>query len=267
MTYCVALKLDRGLLFMSDTRTNAGLDNISTYRKMFTWSDPGQSVVTILTAGNLATTQAVVSLIDERMKAPGDRSPSILGQPSMFQVARIVGETLRDVIAEQVGSNSIDGKASYKASIIVGGQVGDSEPRLFLVYPEGNFIEARRDNPYFQIGEMKYGRPILVRAYDNAMSFEDAIKLLMVSFDSTIKANLSVGLPLDLQVIERDTLAKGYERRIMADDADFQSISLGWGEALRKAFHSLPDVTMDPVQDPTHRKDAPLVPTDKSATG
>ncbi len=243
MTYCVALRLDRGLVFMSDTRTNAGLDNISTYTKMFTWEDQGDSVITMMTAGNLATTQSVVSLIDERMKAPGDRSPSILGLPSMFQVARLVGATLREVIQShaQTGQRA---DATFNASIIVGGQVKGSEPRLFLVYPEGNFIEAGTDTPFLQIGETKYGRPILVRAFDPAMSFEAAVKLLMVSFDSTIKANLSVGLPLDLQLYEAGSLRRGLSRRIAADDPYFQTISTGWGEALKRAFDSLPDIVL-----------------------
>ena len=243
MTYCVALMLKRGLVFMSDTRTNAGLDNISTYRKMFTWSDDGESCITILTAGNLATTQSLVSLIDERMKAPSDRSPSILGLPSMFQVARLVGNTLREVIERQsqTGDRADSG---FNATVIVGGQVKGSEPRLFLVYPEGNFIEAGDDTPFFQSGETKYGRPILVRAFDPEMSFEAAVKLLLVSFDSTIKANLSVGLPLDLQLYPAGSLTRGLHRRITRDDAYFQTISAGWGNALKRAFDSLPDVTL-----------------------
>ena len=243
MTYCVALRIDRGLVFMSDTRTNAGLDNISTYRKMFSWEDPGESFVTIMTAGNLATTQSVVSLIEERMKAPGDRNPSILGLPSMFQVARLIGTTLKEVIAEHKRTG-MEASNTFNASVIVGGQTKGSEPRLFLVYPEGNFVEAGPDTPFFQIGEMKYGRPILVRAFDPAMSFEAAAKLLFVSFDSTIKANLSVGLPLDLQIYETGSLKKGVERRVEADDTDFQTISQGWGDALKMAFDSLPDVIL-----------------------
>ena len=243
MTYCVALMLKRGLVFMSDTRTNAGLDNISTYRKMFTWSDDGGSCITILTAGNLATTQSLVSLIDERTKAPSERSPSILGLPSMFQVARFVGATLRDVIDRQAQTGA-RADSAFNATIIVGGQVKGSEPRLFLVYPEGNFIEAGDDTPFFQTGETKYGRPILVRAFDPEMSFEAAVKLLLVSFDSTIKANLSVGLPLDLQLYETGSLTAGLHRRFDRDDAYFQAISAGWGNALKRAFDSLPDVTL-----------------------
>lgn len=240
MTYCVGLRLNRGLVFMSDTRTNAGVDDIATFRKMFSWSVPGERLITVMTAGNLATTQAAVSILDERSKAPADRSPSIFEAPSMFQVARLVGDTLREVIQGNARSGQAADSA-FNASIIIGGQIGESEPRLFLVYPEGNFIEASWETPYFQIGETKYGRPILVRAYDPDMSFEDAAKLLLVSFDSTIKANLSVGLPLDLQVYDKDSLKLGRERRIDQDDPYYQLISTGWGDALKTAFHSLPD--------------------------
>lgn len=243
MTYCVGMKLNRGLVFMSDTRTNAGVDNISTFRKMFTWADDGDTVITLMTAGNLATTQALISLIDERMKAPGERSPSILSLPSMFQVARFVGQTLREAISEHAATGQ-RADAAFNATVIVGGQVKGSEPRLFLIYPEGNFIEAGLDTPFLQIGETKYGRPILVRAFDPDMSFEAAIKLLLVSFDSTIKANLSVGLPLDLQLYETDSLVKGLTRRVNRDDPYFQTISLGWGDALKRAFDSLPDVVL-----------------------
>ncbi|MEM8687274.1 MAG: proteasome-type protease [Pseudomonadota bacterium] len=238
MTYCVGLRLNRGLVFMSDTMTNAGVDNVSRFKKMFTWASEGERVITIMTAGNLATTQAVASILDERTKAPEERKPSILELPSMFQVAQLVGETLRDVIAANEGhGQSAD---AFNASIIVGGQIGQSAPRLFLIYPEGNFIEASDDTPFFQIGETKYGRPILVRAYNAEMSFEEAVKLLMVSFDSTLKANLSVGLPFDLQTYDSDSLTVGHEMRIEEDDPYYQAISSTWGEALKQAFSSLP---------------------------
>lgn len=242
MTYCVALRLDRGLVFMSDTRTNAGVDNISVFRKMHSWAS-GDRFVTLLTAGNLATTQAVVSLLDERSKAAGERMATVLGEPSMFQVARLVGETLKEVIKSNA-QNGQKADSSFNATLILGGQIGEGAPRLFLIYPEGNFIEASDDTPFFQIGETKYGRPILVRAFDPAMSFEDAIKLLLVSFDSTIKANLSVGLPIDYQVYCNGTFRTAHEGRIQADDTYFQTISSGWGDALRTAFDSLPPFTM-----------------------
>ena len=241
--------MNRGLVFMSDTRTNAGVDNISVFRKMFTWTTEGERVITLLTAGNLATTQALVSLLDERAKAPAERNPTILGAPSMFQVARIVGETLREIISDASGGGQ-RADSTFSATVIVGGQIGDTEPRLFMVYPEGNFLEASNDTPFFQIGETKYGRPILIRAYDPAMSFEDAIKLLLVSFDSTIKANLSVGMPLDVQVYERDTLRVERQLRIGRDAPYFQTISRGWGEALKQAFLSLPNYEFPEMDGP-----------------
>ncbi|MGY3670880.1 peptidase (plasmid) [Marinovum sp. KMM 9989] len=239
MTYCVGLRLRRGLVFMSDTRTNAGVDNFSTTKKMFTWSMPGERVITIMTAGNLATTQALISLLEERSKTPSERSPTILELPTMFQVARLVGATLKEVIAESTGEGQV-ASAAFKASVIVGGQIKGGMPTLFLIYPEGNFIEVTEDAPFFQIGEAKYGKPILVRAYDPDLSFEETIKLLMVSFDSTIKANLSVGFPLDLQIYDKDSLQVGEQARIEAEDPYFQSISQSWGEALRSALSNLP---------------------------
>jgi len=243
MTYCVGLRLNKGLVFMSDTRTNAGVDNVSVFRKMFSWQVPGERVLMLMTAGNLATTQAVVSLLDERSKAPHDRNPSILETPSMFQTARQVGETLRETIQ----SNAMSGQtadSAFNATLILGGQIRGSEPRLFMIYPEGNFIEANGDTPFFQIGETKYGRPILVRAYRPEMSFAEAVKLLMVSFDSTIKANLTVGLPLDLQFYEEGSLVLGYQSRIAPNDPDYQRISNGWGEALTLALDSLPEIEL-----------------------
>ncbi|MBK6579521.1 MAG: proteasome-type protease [Sandaracinaceae bacterium] len=242
MTYCVGLRMKRGLVFMSDTRTNAGVDNISMFRKMFTWTTEGERVITLLTAGNLATTQALVSLLDERAKAPKreGREPTILEVPTMFQAAKLVGETLREIISDSSGGGQ-RADSTFSATVILGGQIKGSEPRLFMVYPEGNFLEASEDTPFFQIGETKYGRPILIRAYDPAMSFEAAIKLLLVSFDSTIKANLSVGMPLDVQVYERNALTVTRQLRVGRDAPYYQLISHGWGEALRQAFESLPE--------------------------
>lgn len=242
MTYCVGLRLNKGLVFMSDTRTNAGVDNVATFKKLHTWEVPGERVLMMMTAGNLATTQAIVSVLDERTKAPEERRPSILEMPSMFQVARLVGETVRD----EIRGHAMEGQeadAAFNATLILGGQIKGSPPRLFLIYPEGNFIEASGETPFFQIGETKYGRPILVRAYDPAMRFEDAVKLMLVSFDSTIKANLSVGLPLDIQVYENDAFRLGRTLRIDADNTYYQAISTGWGEALKQAFHLLPEFT------------------------
>jgi putative proteasome-type protease len=240
MTYCVGLKIDRGLVFMSDTRTNAGIDSISTFRKMRVWETPGERVVVLMSAGNLATTQAVVSLLDERSKAAADRSSTLLKTPSMYQTARLVGDTVKEVIAN---SSPVGQRADsyFNASFILGGQIKGSEPRLFMIYPEGNFIESTDDTPFFQIGETKYGKPIIVRAYDKAMSFAETVKLLLVSFDSTLKSNLSVGLPLDMIFYEADALKVGMKKRIGADDPYYRAISEGWSDALKAAFQSLPD--------------------------
>ncbi|WP_342069316.1 proteasome-type protease [Yoonia algicola] len=244
MTYCVGLRLNKGLVFMSDTRTNAGVDNFSVTRKMFTWDIPGERVITLMTAGNLATTQALVSLLDERSKATIERNPTMLELPTMFQVARMVGATLKEVI-EESGPDGQEASTKFRASVILGGQIKGGKPTLFLIYPEGNFIEITEDSPFFQIGEAKYGKPILVRAYDPDMSFEDTIKLLLVSFDSTIKANLSVGLPFDLQIYEADSFKVRECPRIEADDPYFQHISNSWGEALRTALAQLPSYQAD----------------------
>jgi putative proteasome-type protease len=240
MTYCVALKIDKGLVFMSDTRTNAGMDSIATFRKMYTWCEPGERLIVLLSAGNLATTQAVASLLDERSKAPSERTHTVLQTPSMYRTARLVGDTVKEVIANAAPAGQ-NADSVFNASFILGGQIKGAEPRLFMIYPEGNFIESSEDTPFFQIGETKYGKPILVRAYDVKMSFEETVKLMMVSFDSTVKSNLSVGLPLDLLYYERDTFAVTCERRITQDDPYYRAISDGWSDALKAAFKSLPD--------------------------
>ncbi|MEM7664838.1 MAG: proteasome-type protease [Pseudomonadota bacterium] len=245
MTYCVGMVLEKGLVLMSDTRTNSGVDNISVFPKMFHWSVPGERMIAVMTAGNLATTQAVVSQLEERTKEPGERETTLLNGPTMFNVATEIGRLLRQTIDTAQKSNGERGKGRFTASIIVAGQIKGMQPRLFMIYPEGNFIEASWDTPFFQIGETKYGRPILIRAYDRSMSFEDAIKLLMVSFDSTLKANLSVGLPLDMLVIEKDGFEPLHESRVTQGDAYFDAISSQWSDALRSAFHSLPNYSFE----------------------
>ena len=240
MTYCVGLKIDKGLVFMSDTRTNAGLDNISTFRKMHIWECTGERTIVLMAAGNLATTQAVVSLLDERAKAPEDRAPTLLQTPSMYQTARVIGNTVKEVIADSA-PNGAKAETYFNATFILGGQIKGSEPRLFMIYPEGNFIESTDDTPFFQIGEAKYGKPIIVRAYDRTMTFAETAKLLIVSFDSTLKSNLSVGLPLDMMFYEKDALKVGLKQRLGQEDPYYRSVSDGWSNALRSAFRSLPD--------------------------
>ena len=240
MTYCVGLKIDRGLVFMSDTRTNAGMDSISTFKKMHVWEEPGERVIVLMSAGNLATTQAVVSLLDERNKAIGERHATLLETPSMYQTVRLVGDTVKEVIA-QASPAGEKADSYFNASFILGGQIMGSPPRLFMIYPEGNFIESTDDTPFFQIGETKYGKPIIIRAYERTMSLAETVKLLLVSFDSTLKSNLSVGLPLDLLFLEKDSFKVGLKKRIGQDDQYYRTISDGWSNALKSAFASLPD--------------------------
>lgn len=240
MTYCAALKMDKHLIFMSDTRTNAGVDNISKFRKMFTWSVPGERVITLMTAGNLATTQAVVSLLDERSKAPEERDPTLLQVPTLFQAARLIAETLNEVVNAH-DEEGQDAETSFGATLIMGGQIAGQEPRLFMIYPAGNFIEASVETPFLQIGETKYGRPIILRAFDPTMSVEQAMRLLCVSFDSTLRANLSVGMPLDVHIYDEDSLQVGAQFRIEDGDEGFAAISDGWSAALKSALDGLPE--------------------------
>ena len=235
MTYCVGLRLNKGLVFMSDTRTNAGVDDIATVKKTHSWEIPGDRVITLMTAGNLATTQAVTSLLDERSQSGG---PSILTATTMFQVATLIGKTLKEVIQNANAGQNF--QSTFNASLILGGQVAGMPPQLFLIYPEGNFIEAHDDSPFFQIGETKYGKPILVREKEPDMSFEDAIRLLIISFDATIKANLSVAMPLDLTTYETDSLKLGVQKRFTRNDKYLKKVCEDWSNALKKALNEIP---------------------------
>ena len=241
MTYCVGMMLERGLVLMSDTRTNSGVDNISTFRKMVHWEVPGERIIAVMSSGNLATTQAVVGKLEERNKHPAERHNSVLEAPTMFQIATQLGKLLRETIQDRDTDNGMKAAGTFSATLILAGQIQGMEPRLFLIYPEGNFIEASYDTPFFQIGETKYGRPIILRGYNPKMGFSDAVKLLMVSFDSTLKANLSVGLPLDLLVIENGRFEPLHEERITAADPWYRSLSASWSEALRAALDALPE--------------------------
>ncbi|MES2667525.1 MAG: proteasome-type protease [Pseudomonadota bacterium] len=235
MTYCVGLLLNEGMVLLSDTRTNAGLDNISTYRKMFTFEDPGERVIVIMTAGSLSVTQTTMARLREANEDP-DSTPetSILKAPTMLKVADIVGNMLSVVRGE------IDAKMSAmqgaSASMIVAGQRKGGAMRLFLIYPEGNFIEATEDAPFLQIGEHKYGKPILDRVVKPATSLQDAQKAVLLSMDSTLRSNLSVGMPLDMAVIERDACRVTGRRRIEAGDEQFREMSEAWSKALRDGF-------------------------------
>ena len=235
MTYCVALRLNRGLVFAADTRTNAGVDNVAQYRKLHFWRRPGERVMVLLTAGNLAVTQSVVSTLNEQLESSGPDADTLFSVPSMYRAARVVGDAIRSV--KQIDGTALEAsKAGFQASFILGGQIGTEIPRLFQIYAEGNFIEATDDTPFLQIGEHKYGKPILDRVADPKMRLGEAAKLVLLSYDSTLRSNLSVGMPIDILVYERDSLDVKREKRIAQDDEYFKNLSSAWSEALRQAF-------------------------------
>ena len=236
MTYCVGLLVNQGIVLLSDTRTNAGLDNVSTYRKMFNFETPGERVVSIMAAGSLSITQATIARLTEATVAE-DATPetSILMAPSMLDVAAIVGNMLAKVRSDVDEKLEAVGQGA-SASMIVAGQRRKGRMRMFLVYPEGNFIQATDDTPFLQIGEHKYGKPILDRVVRPQTSLEDAQKAVILSMDSTLRSNLSVGMPLDLTVIERDACRISLTRRFEAADPEFRAISEAWANALRESF-------------------------------
>lgn len=236
MTYCVAAALSGGIVFASDSRTNAGVDHVSTFSKMNVFEVPGEHVIVILTAGNLAATQSVVSLLRSRA------AEGIHARSSLYDVAAIAGETLREVMQRDAPALE-QAKIDPGCNFLVGGQLRGEAPRLFHVYPQGNFIESTRDTPYFQIGETKYGKPILDRVLGFDSPLSDAAKCMLVSFDSTMRSNLSVGLPIDLLAYEKDALGVTLRRRFTAEDAYFREISRYWSSGLRRLFAEAPDVS------------------------
>lgn len=236
MTYCVGLLLNEGMVLMSDTRTNAGLDNIATYRKMFTFEDPGERIVVILTAGSLSITQTTIAELREAVDDPeATTETSVLLAPTMLKVAEIVGNRLARV-RQTVDDKLAAMHQGASASMIVAGQRRGGAMRMFLIYPEGNFIEATEDTPFLQIGEHKYGKPILDRVVRPTTSLADAQKAALLSMDSTLRSNLSVGMPLDLAVIRAGECRVGHTRRFEPGDPDFARVSAAWSKALRDSF-------------------------------
>jgi putative proteasome-type protease len=236
MTYCVGLLLNAGMVLLSDTRTNAGLDNIATYRKMFHFENPGERVISIVTSGSLSVTQTTLMRLREAIDAPdANEETSIMLAPTMLKMASIIGGTLAAVRLEIDEKLSVM-KQGATASMIVAAQRKGGPMRLFLIYPEGNFIEATEDTPFLQIGEHKYGKPILDRVVKPTTSLLDAEKAVLLSMDSTLRSNLSVGMPLDLAVIEKDDLRVSRQRRIEAGDEKFREMSEAWSKALRDGF-------------------------------
>jgi putative proteasome-type protease len=240
MTYAVGLLVNEGLVLAADTRTNAGFDNIATFKKLHTWSKPGERVFVLLTAGNLAVTQGVVSLLTEGAQALRKSAPaSLFTVKTMFQAARVVGQAVREV--RKVDGEALESNSeSFSAGFILAGQIGEERPRLFQIYAAGNFIEATPDTPYFQIGEHKYGKPILDRAVRFDTDLYDALKISLISMDSTMRSNIGVGLPIDVTVIRRDRFEPEVVRRIEADEPYFHDLSERWSAALRAAHKGIP---------------------------
>jgi putative proteasome-type protease len=239
MTYCVAMALDAGMIFASDSRTNAGVDQVARFSKMRLFARPHERVVVMLSSGNLSLTQNAVNVLELRNRE-GDAAPNVMNAKSMFDVARMLGDAVREVRVRDAGyleQHNIDASANF----IVGGQIDGETPRLFHVYGEGNFIEATSETCYFQIGESKYGKPVIDRVINRDTSLVDATKCTLVSFDSTMRSNISVGLPIDLLVYEAGALEVGMRRRLDEDDPYFQMVHTQWGEGLRRVFAQLPD--------------------------
>ena len=237
MTYCVALRLDSGILFTSDSRTNAGVDHIATFCKMKVFEHPNERLITVLTAGNLSVTQSVMNILELHRHADQGRQ-TIWSVASMYDVAVLVGEAMREV-QRRDGPFLSQGNIDASASLLVGGQIRGEDPRLFNIYPQGNFIEATNETLYFQLGEGKYGKPVLDRVITTATNPVDAIKCVLVSFDSTIRSNISVGMPIDVLWYPRDSLRRGVQKRIVEGDPYFSMLRQAWGTGLRRVFGEL----------------------------
>ncbi len=246
MTYCVGLVLDAGMVFASDSRTNAGVDQVSSFRKMKVFENQGDRIIVIMSSGNLAITQSAINHLENQGRRT-DGGPTIWNAQSFFEIATLLGDSLRQVRQRDVAyltQSNVDASASF----VVGGQVQGERQRLFLIYSEGNFIEATAETPFFQIGETKYGRPIIDRVIKPTTNLVEATKCVLVSFDSTMRSNISVGLPLDVLVYRNDSLRVGVQRRIMENDPYFGMIHTQWGEGLRSVFAQLPDPNWEFVQ-------------------
>ena len=246
MTYCVGLVLDAGMVFASDSRTNAGVDHVSSFRKMKVFEREGDRVIVILSSGNLSMTQSAVNQLENQARRT-DGGPTIWNAQSLFEIATLLGDCLRQVRQRDV-THLTQSNVDASASFILGGQVQGERQRLFLIYNEGNFIEAATETPFFQIGETKYGRPIIDRVIKPTTNLVEAAKCLLVSFDSTMRSNISVGMPIDLLVYRNGSLHAGMQRRILENDPYFSMIHTQWGEGLRSVFAKLPDPAWDFAQ-------------------
>jgi putative proteasome-type protease len=241
MTYCIGVLLDKGMIFASDSRTNAGVDNIAKFCKMTVFERPGDRAIVLLSSGNLAGTQAVVSVLNQRC-LDGGTTPNLWSARSMFEVAMLVSDAMRTV-ERRDGEYLQESEISFNASFIVGGQISGEGQRLFRIYAEGNFIEAGTETTYFQTGETKYGKPVIERVITRATDLADATKCVLVSFDSTMRSNLTVGMPIDLICYEQDSLQLQKRRRFDEGDAYFTELTRAWIDGTRQVFRELPDLS------------------------
>jgi len=240
MTYCVGLLVEEGLVLISDTRTNAGIDNIACFRKLHLFETPGERMLAIASSGNLSITQAVLGLLSEGFINPETGETETLAKaPSMFHAAQMVGRAVREVYRVD-GPSLEQHNSGFDVALLLGGQIRDRRLRLFMIYNAGNFIEATSDTPFLQVGEHKYGKPVLDRAITYRTDIYDALKIGLISMDSTMRSNLGVGLPLDVLVLRRDTLKPELHYRIEAEDAYFTDLRHRWSEALRAAHLAIP---------------------------
>ena len=240
MTYCVGILVDDGVVLASDSRTNAGVDNFAKFCKMTVFERSGDRVLVLLSSGNLAGTQAVISVLRQRADA-ADGTPNLWTARTMFDVAVLVSDAVRDI--ERRDAPFLEGgPIAFNASFILGGQIKGEAPRLFRIYAEGNFIEAGEDTPFLQTGEAKYGKPIIDRVIAPSTTLTDATKCVLVSFDSTMRSNLSVGMPIDLVCYQRDSLKVDMRRRFAEGDAYFTALSADWRAGVRKVFRELPEL-------------------------
>jgi putative proteasome-type protease len=239
VTYCVGVILESGLIFASDSRTHAGVDNFASFSKLSLFEQAGERVIVLLSSGNLAGTQAVISTLRQNEMRPD--FPSIMNAESMFDVALMVSDAMR-LVDRRDSLHLTQNAVSFNASFILGGQIRGEEPRLFRLYSEGNFIEAGDQTPYFQTGETKYGKPIIDWMITRSTTLNDAIKCILVSFESTMRSNLSVGMPIDLICYKPDSLALTMRRRFETDDSYFSDLSTEWNAGIRDIFRRLTDL-------------------------
>ena len=258
MTYCVGMLVDEGLAMIADTRTNAGVDNISSYRKLHVINRPGQRIIAVATAGNLSVTQTALALVSEGVTLPDSVQPETLETvPTLFRAAQILGHALSHVRQSISPAPAADG-LNINASMLVGGQIAGGKLGLYLIYAQGNFIACGPDTPYLQIGELKYGKPILDRALRTDTPLAEAIKLGLISFDSTMRSNLAVGPPFDLIIKKRDSI-EAQELRIDADDPYFRDLGRRWSEAMAQAHRAMPSppwLMLDSPDQPASRAGA-----------